>query len=131
MAEIEPEGLPAVKLQPLLSLKNSNYLSDDTYYAEYDSEQQMTGIIKSVLPDFSIDLLNLNIDFTTLPDFSIDLLNIDFPNIISSADTVQEIELLKLHIQLDSIPRVSITSGMNILQNHTYNVYFWVQVSPH
>ena len=29
MAEIEPEGLPAVKLQPLLSLKNKKYLSDD------------------------------------------------------------------------------------------------------
>ena len=29
MAEIEPEGLPAVKLQPLLSLKNKKYLSDE------------------------------------------------------------------------------------------------------
>ena len=29
MAEIEPEGLPAVKLQPLLSLKNTKYLSDE------------------------------------------------------------------------------------------------------
>ena len=29
MGEIEPEGLPAVKLQPLLSLKNKKYLSDE------------------------------------------------------------------------------------------------------
>ena len=29
MAEIEPEGLPAVKLQPLLSLKNKKHLSDE------------------------------------------------------------------------------------------------------
>ena len=29
MAEIEPEGLPAVKLQPLLSLKSKKYLSDE------------------------------------------------------------------------------------------------------
>jgi len=29
MAEIEPEGLPAVKLDPLLSLKNKKYLSDE------------------------------------------------------------------------------------------------------
>ena len=29
MAEIEPEGFPAVKLQPLLSLKNKKYLSDE------------------------------------------------------------------------------------------------------
>jgi len=29
MAEIEPEGLPAVKLQPLISLKNKKYLSDE------------------------------------------------------------------------------------------------------
>ena len=29
MAEIEPEGLPAVKLDPLLSLKKKKYLSDD------------------------------------------------------------------------------------------------------
>ncbi len=29
MAEIEPEGLPAVKLQPLLLLKNKKYLSDE------------------------------------------------------------------------------------------------------
>jgi rhamnose utilization protein RhaD (predicted bifunctional aldolase and dehydrogenase)/NAD(P)-dependent dehydrogenase (short-subunit alcohol dehydrogenase family) len=29
MSEIEPEGLPAVKLQPLLSLKNKKYLSDE------------------------------------------------------------------------------------------------------
>ena len=29
MAEIEPEGLPAVKLQPLLSLRNKKYLSDE------------------------------------------------------------------------------------------------------
>ena len=29
MAEIEPEGLPAVKLQPLLGLKNKKYLSDE------------------------------------------------------------------------------------------------------
>jgi len=29
MAEIEPEGLPAVKLNPLLSLKNKKYLSDE------------------------------------------------------------------------------------------------------
>ena len=29
MAEIEPEGLPAVKLQPLLSLKNKKNLSDE------------------------------------------------------------------------------------------------------
>jgi len=29
MAEIEPEGLPAVKLQPLLSLKKKKYLSDE------------------------------------------------------------------------------------------------------
>ena len=28
MAEIEPEGLPAVKLQPLLSLKSKKHLSD-------------------------------------------------------------------------------------------------------
>jgi len=29
MAEIEPEGLPAVKLQPLLSIKNKKHLSDE------------------------------------------------------------------------------------------------------
>ena len=29
MADIEPEGLPAVKLNPLLALKNKKYLSDD------------------------------------------------------------------------------------------------------
>ncbi|MDC0247537.1 bifunctional aldolase/short-chain dehydrogenase [Pelagibacteraceae bacterium] len=29
MGEIEPEGLPAVKLKPLLSLKNKKYLSDE------------------------------------------------------------------------------------------------------
>ena len=29
MAEIEPEGLPAVKLQPLISLKSKKYLSDE------------------------------------------------------------------------------------------------------
>ena len=29
MADIEPPGLPAVKLEPLLSLKNKNYLSDE------------------------------------------------------------------------------------------------------
>ena len=29
MGEIEPEGLPAVKLNPLLSLKNKRYLSDE------------------------------------------------------------------------------------------------------
>ena len=29
MADIEPEGLPAVKLYPLLSLKNKKYLSDE------------------------------------------------------------------------------------------------------
>ena len=29
MADIEPEGLPAVKLKPLLSLKNKKYLSDE------------------------------------------------------------------------------------------------------
>jgi len=29
MAEIEPQGLPAVKLDPLLSLKNKKYLSDE------------------------------------------------------------------------------------------------------
>ena len=29
MGEIEPEGLPAVKLNPLLSLKNKKYLSDE------------------------------------------------------------------------------------------------------
>ena len=29
MGEIEPEGLPAVKLNPLLSLKNKKFLSDE------------------------------------------------------------------------------------------------------
>ena len=29
MANIEPEGLPAVKLDPLLSLKNKKYISDE------------------------------------------------------------------------------------------------------
>jgi len=33
MAEIEPEGLPAVKLQPLLALKNKKYLSDEEMVA--------------------------------------------------------------------------------------------------
>ena len=33
MAEIEPEGLPAVKLQPLLALRNKKYLSDDDMVA--------------------------------------------------------------------------------------------------
>ena len=33
MAEIEPEGLPAVKLQPLLALKNKKYLSDEDMVA--------------------------------------------------------------------------------------------------
>ena len=33
MAEIEPEGLPAVKLQPLLSLKNKKDLSDEDMVA--------------------------------------------------------------------------------------------------
>ena len=28
MADIEPEGLPAVKLDPLLSLKNKKYITD-------------------------------------------------------------------------------------------------------
>ena len=29
MADIEPAGLPAVKLEPLLTLKNKKYLSDE------------------------------------------------------------------------------------------------------
>ena len=33
MAEIEPAGLPAVKLNPLLALKNKKYLSDDQMVA--------------------------------------------------------------------------------------------------
>ena len=33
MAEIEPAGLPAVKLNPLLALKNKKYLSDDEMVA--------------------------------------------------------------------------------------------------
>ena len=33
MSDIEPEGLPAVKLQPLLSLKNKKYLSDEDMVA--------------------------------------------------------------------------------------------------
>ncbi len=33
MADIEPAGLPAVKLQPLLSLKNKKYLSDEDMVA--------------------------------------------------------------------------------------------------
>ena len=33
MAEIEPAGLPAVKLQPLLALKNKKYLSDENMVA--------------------------------------------------------------------------------------------------
>ncbi len=33
MAEIEPEGLPAVKLNPLLALKNKKYLSDEDMVA--------------------------------------------------------------------------------------------------
>ena len=33
MAEIEPEGLPAVKLQPLLTLKNKKHLSDEDMVA--------------------------------------------------------------------------------------------------
>ena len=33
MAEIEPEGLPAVKLDPLLSLKNKKNLSDEDMVA--------------------------------------------------------------------------------------------------
>ena len=33
MAEIEPEGLPAVKLQPLLVLKNKKYLADEDMVA--------------------------------------------------------------------------------------------------
>jgi len=33
MAEIEPEGLPAVKLEPLISLKNKKYLSDEDMVA--------------------------------------------------------------------------------------------------
>ena len=33
MAEIEPEGLPAVKLNPLLELKNKKYLSDEDMVA--------------------------------------------------------------------------------------------------
>jgi rhamnose utilization protein RhaD (predicted bifunctional aldolase and dehydrogenase) len=33
MAEIEPAGLPAVKLQPLLALKNKKYLSDEDMVA--------------------------------------------------------------------------------------------------
>jgi len=33
MADIEPQGLPAVKLEPLLSLKNKKYLSDEDMVA--------------------------------------------------------------------------------------------------
>ena len=33
MADIEPPGLPAVKLDPLLSLKNKKYLSDEDMVA--------------------------------------------------------------------------------------------------
>ena len=33
MAEIEPAGLPAVKLNPLLALKNKKYLSDEDMVA--------------------------------------------------------------------------------------------------
>ena len=33
MADIEPEGLPAVKLEPLLALKNKQYLSDEDMVA--------------------------------------------------------------------------------------------------
>ena len=33
MADIEPDGLPAVKLEPLLSLKNKKHLSDEDMVA--------------------------------------------------------------------------------------------------
>mgnify|MGYP001162599407 CR=1 FL=1 len=35
MADIEPAGLPAVKLEPLLALKNRKYLSDEDMVAAF------------------------------------------------------------------------------------------------
>ena len=40
MAEIEPAGLPAVKLEPLLAFKNKKYLSDEDMVA-YQKKNQL------------------------------------------------------------------------------------------
>ena len=45
MAEIEPAGLPAVKLNPLLALKNKKYLSDEDMVAY----QKRNLIVKNII----------------------------------------------------------------------------------
>ncbi len=50
MAEIEPEGLPAVKLNPLLSFKKKKYLSDDDMVAF-----QKRNLINSNSPNPSVE----------------------------------------------------------------------------
>ena len=50
MAEIEPQGLPAVKLNPLLSFKNKKYLSDDDMVSF-----QKRNLINSKSPNPSVE----------------------------------------------------------------------------
>jgi len=54
MAEIEPEGLPAVKLQPLLALKNKKKLSDEDMVAYQKRNLLDIKLIFSIYSDISI-----------------------------------------------------------------------------
>ena len=73
MAEIEPQGLPAVKLNPLLSFKNKKYLSDDDMVSFQKRNlikmypDQNTGV------DFKLYLMSLNFGKMVILDCTIDL----------------------------------------------------------
>ncbi len=117
MAEIEPAGLPAVKLNPLLALKNKKYLSDDDMVA-----YQKRNLIDIKSPNPSVEtFLHAFLPFKFVDHTHSDAI-MDVTNRANGKDLCKKIFGSKVSIVPYVMPGFGLAQKINEVYNKNPNI---------
>ena len=117
MAEIEPAGLPAVKLNPLLALKNKKYLSDEDMVA-----YQKRNLIDIKSPNPSVEtFLHAFLPFKFVDHTHSDAI-MDVTNRPNGKDLCKKIFGTKVSIVPYVMPGFSLAQKINEVYNKNPNI---------
>ncbi len=117
MAEIEPAGLPAVKLYPLLALKNKKYLSDEDMVA-----YQKRNLIDIKSPNPSVEtFLHAFLPFKFVDHTHSDAI-MDVTNRPNGKDLCKQIFGTKVSIVPYVMPGFSLAQKINEVYNKNPNI---------
>ena len=117
MAEIEPAGLPAVKLNPLLALKNKKYLSDEDMVA-----YQKRNLIDIKSPNPSVEtFLHAFLPFKFVDHTHSDAI-MDITNRLNGKDLCKKIFGSKVSIVPYVMPGFGLAQKINEVYNKNPNI---------